>query len=112
MGRLARRMAGFRPTSEIFRGVRWNRKNRLWHEANKRMDPRFSAACKLNWSRILKQPDTRFKDGRQLAIAARDIGLRRVAHFVAYEKRHGILYVISIRYADTEEKHLFFRHYP
>lgn len=105
-------MAGFRPTSESFRGVRWNRANRLWHEANKRVDPRFSAACKLDWSRILKRPDTRHADGRQLAIAARVIGFQRIVYFVAYVKRNRLLNVISIRYAEDPEEHLFARHYP
>ncbi len=113
MARLARRLAGFRVVRETFKGVRWSRKNRLWHERHKRIDPRFSAACKLDWSRVLKRPDIRHSDGRQLGIAAYDLGLsRRVVFFVAYVKRNGFLYVISIRYADPPEEHLFFRHYP
>jgi uncharacterized DUF497 family protein len=112
MARQARRVAGFRPVRETFRGVRWDRKNRLWHEANKRTDPRFSAACKLDWSRVMKRPDTRYTDGRQLGIVARDIGSRRIVYFLAYVKRHHILNVISIRYAEAPEEHLFFRHYP
>jgi len=112
MARLARRLAGFRAVHETFRGVRWDRRNRLWHEAHKRIDPRFSAACKLNWSRALKRPDTRHADGRQLGIVARDLGPHRVVYFVAYVKRNGFLRVISIRYAETDEEHLFFRHYP
>lgn len=112
MARLVRRLAGFRAIRETFRGVRWNRQNRLWHEKNKRTDPRFSAACKLDWSRALKRPDTRHSDGRQLGIVARDLGPRRVVYFVAYVKRGGFLHVISIRYATTDEEHLFVRHHP
>lgn len=104
-------MAGFRPVRESFRGIRWNRQNRLWHERHTRNDPRFSAACKLDWSRILKRPDTRFDDGRQLSLAARDLGLYRVVYFVAYVKRNGFLHVISIRYAQNDETSLFFRYY-
>jgi uncharacterized DUF497 family protein len=111
MARPARRLAGFRGVNETFRGIRWNRQNRLWHEQHSRTDPRFSAACKLDWSRVLKRPDTRHSDGRQLGIAARDLGPYRVVHFVVYVKRGGLLHVISIRYADLDEANLFFRHY-
>ncbi len=112
MSRRASRLAGFRPVGETFRGIRWDRANRVWHEAHKRTDPRFSAACKLDWTRVVKRPDTRYTDGRQLAIAARDLGFQRVVYFLAYVKRHRFLYVISIRYADADEEHAFFRHYP
>ena len=104
--------ADLRPVREIFRGIRWHRVNRLWHEAHKRTDPRFSAACKLDWTRVLKRPDTRHADGRQLRIVARDLGFRRVAYFLAYAKRGRLLYVISIRYATDDEEHTFFQHYP
>jgi hypothetical protein len=112
MARFARRLAGYRPVRETFRGIRWDRRNRLWHERYTRTDPRFSAACKLDWSRILKRPDTRYADGRQLGIVARDLGSRRVVYFLAYVKRNGFLNVISIRYAEISEELLFFRHYP
>lgn len=112
MARATTRLAGFRAVREPYRGVRWHRQNRLWHEAHKRTDPRFSAACKLDWSRILKRPDTRHADGRQLAIAARQIGPHRVVYFVAYVKRNRLLHVISIRYADDNEARLYLRHYP
>jgi uncharacterized DUF497 family protein len=97
---------------ETFRGVRWHRQNRLWHEANKRKDPRFSAACKVGWSRILKRPDTRYGDGRQLALARRDLGGPRLCYFVAYIKRGGFLHVISIRYATDDEASAYFSRYP
>ena len=112
MARLVRRLAGFRGIRETFRGVRWSRPNRLWHEKFTRTDPRFSAACKLDWSRVLKRPDNRHSDGRQLAIAARDLGTFRAVYFVVYIKRSSFLHVISIRYADADEANLFFRHYP
>jgi uncharacterized DUF497 family protein len=105
-------MAGYRPFVEAFRGIRWNRQNRLWHEKNKRADPRFSAACKLDWTRVLKRPDTRHADGRQLGIVSRDLGHRRVVYFLAYVKRNGFLNVVSIRYAEISEELLLFRHYP
>jgi uncharacterized DUF497 family protein len=105
------RLAGFRSVRETFRGIRWNRQNRLWHEKYTRTDPRFSAACKLDWARTLKRPDTRHSDGRQLGLVARDIGGRRIVYFVAYKKQNGFLHVISIRYADRDEEHTFFRHY-
>jgi hypothetical protein len=64
------RLARWRALGETYRGVRWHRRNRLDHEQY-RTDPRFSAACKLDGSRILKRPDRRYSDGRQLAIASR-----------------------------------------
>jgi hypothetical protein len=56
----------------------------------------------------LKRPDTRYADGRQLGIVARDLGFRRVVYFLTYVKRNGFLNVISIRYAETSEEILFF----
>jgi uncharacterized DUF497 family protein len=112
MSRQARRLAGFRPVRETFRGIRWDRNNRLWHEAHKRTDPRFSAACKLDWARVVKRPDTRYTDGRQLGIVTRDVGFQRVVYFLAYVKRHGFIRVISIRYATEDEELIFSRHYP
>lgn len=112
MSRRARRLSGFRPVSETFRGIRWERHNRLWHEAHKRIDPRFSAACKLDWARMVKRPDTRYGDGRQLGIVARDLGLQRAIYFVAYVKRRSFLHIISIRYADDDEEDVFHRYYP
>ena len=112
MTRKTRRLAGFRGVTETFKGIRWDRGNRLWHEANKRIDPRFSAACRLDWSRVLKRPDNRHRDGRQLELVARQIGFRRVVYFVAYAKRAGFLFVISIRYADSDESALHFQHFP
>jgi uncharacterized DUF497 family protein len=113
VARLARRMAGYRVVRwETFKGIRWKRQNRLWHEKHTRTDPWFSAACKLDWSRVLKRPDKRHSDGRQLGILARDLGAARVVYFVVYVKRNGFLNVISIRYAETDEEHAFFRHFP
>ena len=76
------------------------------------MDPRFSATCKLDWSRALKRPDTRHSDGRQLGIVARDLGPYRVVYFLAYVKRNHFLRVISIRYAEHYEERISFQHYP
>jgi uncharacterized DUF497 family protein len=111
MTRKAGRMAGFRPTNEIFKGIRWRRSNRIWHETYTRTDPRFPDACWLDWSAILKRPDVRHTDGRQLALVSRRFGGARVVYFVVYVKRNLYLNVISIRYADVEEKHLFLAHY-
>lgn len=92
--------------------MRWSRANRLWHEKHKRTDPRFSAACKLTWTHILKRPDTRYTDGRQQAIAARPLPGGRRVYFLAYVKRNGYLHVISIRYAEDDEIDLHYRCYP
>ena len=112
MSRQARRLAGFRPAREIYRENRWDRSNRLRQETHKRTDPRFSAACKLDWTRVVRRPDTRYTGDRQLGIVARDLGFQRVVYFLAYVKRRGFLYVISIRYANDDEEHTFFRHDP
>jgi uncharacterized DUF497 family protein len=105
-------MAGFRPVREAFKGVRWRRSNRLWHEQHTRIDPRFPDACWLDWSRILKRPDTRHADGRQLAIVSRPLGPLRVVYFVVFVKRSGYVHVVSIRYAENDERSLFAQHYP
>lgn len=112
MAKPNRQILRFRPVSERFRGVRWKRQNRLWHEKYTRTDPRFSAACKLDWSRILKRPDTRHGDGRQVALVARTINQYRIVYFVVYVKRNGLLNVISIRYAETYETFAFTSYYP
>jgi hypothetical protein len=65
----------------------------------------------LDWTRVVKRPDTRYTDGRQLGTTARDLGVKRAVYFLAYVKLHRCLYVISIRYADADEEHTFFRHY-
>jgi len=111
-GPRVRRLAGFRPTVEHFKGIRWRRSNRLWHERHTRRDPRFPDACFLDWTRALKRPDTRHDDGRQLAIVSREIGNWRAIYFVVFVKANRYLNVISIRYADSEERRLFGRHYP
>ncbi len=110
MARLVRRMAGFRPVRETFKGVRWRRSNRLWHETHTRTDPRFPDACFLDWSNILKRPDTRHDDGRQLAIVSRPLGAFLAIYLVVYVKRAGYLHVISIRYAEANERALFLLH--
>ncbi len=109
MARKIIRLAAFRPVRESFRGIRWNR---LWHEAHKRIDPRFFVACKLDWTRMLKRPDRRFDDGRQVGLIARRIGGRRIVFFAAYIKRAAFLNIVSIRYADDDEEQTYFRHYP
>jgi uncharacterized DUF497 family protein len=111
MARLPKRIAGFRPTAETFKGVRWHRANRLAHEVY-RPEPRFSIACKLDWSRALKRPDNRHMDGRQLALVARVTPLYRIVYYVAYVKRNHLLYVISVRYAQDAEIETFARYYP
>jgi hypothetical protein len=93
MSREARRLAGFRPARETFREIRWDRSNRLWQETHKRTDPRISAACKFDWTRVVRRPDTRYIDDRQLGIVARDLGFQRVVYFLAYVKRRGFTYM-------------------
>jgi hypothetical protein len=118
MTRMSKSPMAFRPHIETFKGVRWHRANRLGHEAY-RPDPRFSAACKVDWSRILKRPDPQHSDGRQVAIAARDLSTlgrqffrRRAYYHIVYIKRVGYLWIVSICYANDEQisRHLAF--YP
>ena len=61
---------------------------------------------------MVKRPDKRYTDGRQLGTAARDLGFQRAVYFLAYVKRHRFHPVISIRHVDADEEHTFFRHYP
>ncbi len=70
-----------------------------------------------DWSRIRKRVDIEHpKPGRNSfqALVGRQVidreHVTRIAvYFVAYTKDHGIIEVISIRFADTHERSIFFR---
>ena len=69
-----------------------------------------------DWSRIYKRVDAEHPKpgknsfqalvGRQLVGA--DLVIRTAVYFVAYTKDHGTIEVVSIRFADAQERAIFF----
>ena len=105
------------PKSESYTRITWNPHNRIRHEAEYPDRPRFTAAELADWTRIYKRVDVEHpKPGRnsfQALVGRQVIGRDHVTHtaiyFVAYTKDHGIIEVISIRFADSNERAIFFR---
>lgn len=104
-------------TSEAYTTITWNSHNRARHEADYPDRPRFTAAELANWTRIYKRVDIEHpKPGRNSfqALVGRQIVSRidmihTAVYFVAYTKDHGIIEIISIRFADTNERTIFLR---
>jgi hypothetical protein len=104
------------PKPETFTAITWHPANRARHEADYPDRPRFTAAELADWSRIYKRADVEHPKpgknsfqalvGRQ--IVGTDLVTRMVIYFVAYTKSHGIIEVVSIRFADTQERAIFF----
>lgn len=104
------------PKAETFTAVTWHPANRARHEASYPDRPRFTAAELADWSRIYKRVDAEHPKpgknsfqalvGRQLVGA--DLVIRTAIYFVAYTKDHGIIEVVSIRFADSPERAIFF----
>lgn len=105
------------PKSERYSPITWNPQNRARHETTYPDRPKFTAAELADWSRIRKRVDIEHpKPGRNSfhALVGRQVidreHVTRIAvYFVAYTKDHGIIEVISIRFADTHERSIFFR---
>jgi hypothetical protein len=105
------------PTSESFRSIAWNPYNRARHEADYPDRPRFTASELVDWTRIYKRVDSEHpKPGRNSfqalvgrEVVGRDLVARIAVYFVAYTKDHGIIEVISIRFADSYERAIFLR---
>lgn len=105
------------PTSETYTTITWNPHNRARHEADYPDRPRFTAAELADWARIFKRVDVEHrKPGRnsfQALVGRQTVGrdhvIRMAVYFVAYTKDHGIIEVISIRFADGDERKIFFR---
>lgn len=104
------------PTSERYTAFTWNQRNRARHEADYPDRPKFTAVELADWDRIYKRTDIEHRrPGRnslQALVGRRIEGhavlTRTVVYFVAYTKDHGIIDVISIRFADTHERAIFF----
>jgi hypothetical protein len=104
------------PRSENYTRFTWNPHNRARHEAEYPGRPKFTAAELANWTRIYKRVDVEhLKPGRnsfQALVGRQVVGRDQVTHtavyFVAYTKDHGIIEVISIRFADSHERSIFF----
>jgi hypothetical protein len=105
------------PTSEAYTTITWNSHNRARHEADYPDRPRFTAAELADWTRIYKRADIEHpKPGRNSfqalvgrQIVSRNDMIHTAVYFVAYTKDHGIIEVISIRFADKNERTVFFR---
>jgi len=105
------------PKVENFTAITWHPANRAKHETDYPDRPSFTAAELADWSHIFKRTDLEHPKpgknsfqalvGRQLVGA--DLVTRTAVYFVAYTKSHGIIEVISIRFADAQERTVFFR---
>ena len=108
------------PKPEIFTAIIWHPANRARHEASYPDRPRFTAAELADWSRIYKRVDAEHPKpgknsfqalvGRQLA--GPDLVIRTAVYFVAYTKDHGSIEIVSIRFADSQERAIFFGEAP
>lgn len=95
----------FRRTSEDFEGFDWNEPNRERHFIKHGID--FPIVAEVDWSKILKAPDTRKRYHPQRSVAlAQCPKLGRVL-VVVYEKADGIGVIISVRLANHVEEKLF-----
>lgn len=100
--------------------ITWHPANRARHETSYPDRPRFTAAELADWSRIYKRVDAEHSKpgknsfqalvGRQLVGA--DLVIRMAVYFVAYTKDHGTIEVVSIRFADSPERAIFFGEVP
>jgi len=105
------------PKPESYVGVTWDSGNRARHEAKYADRPRFTAIELADWSRVFKRVDIEHpkpgKNSFQALVGRQVIGvdlvIRTAVYFVAYTKDHGIIEVISVRFANAEERAIFFR---
>lgn len=105
------------PKSEAYTTITWSPHNRARHEAEYPDRPKFTATELADWTRIYKRADVEHpKPGRNSLqalvgrqIVGRDHVIHTAVYFVAYTKDHGIIEVISIRFADTRERAIFLR---
>ena len=105
------------PKPERYTTLAWNPNNRTRHEADYPNRPKFTATEHADWTRIYKRVDVEHPKlgrnsfqalvGRQ--IAGQDRAIHIVVYFVAYTKEDGIMEIISIRFADSNERAIFFR---
>ena len=106
-----RKLLSFRgPLAESFVDITWKEANRRAHEA-KRPQPEFAVTRRLDWSRAMKRKDAEHRDWpeRFQALVGRQVGGQTTLYFGVYSKMDGYLDVISIRYANSDERETFFR---
>ena len=103
------------PKAETFTAITWHPANRARHESDHPGRPRFTAAELADWSRIHKRVDAEHpKPGKNSfqALVGRhvvgaDLVTRTAVYFVAYTKSHGTIEIVSIRFADSQERAVF-----
>lgn len=108
------------PRAESYTEVTWNTANRARHESSYPDRPRFTAAELADWSCIFKRVDAEHpkpgKNSFQALVGRQIVAANHVIHtavyFVAYTKDHGTIEVISIRFADSSERAVFFGQAP
>jgi uncharacterized DUF497 family protein len=106
-----RKLVSFRgPLPESFLGVTWDEANRQAHEA-RRPRPGSATTLWLDWSRVMKRRDAehRGRPDRFRALVGRQLGVQTAVYFVVCRKVNLYLHVISIRYANSDEREIFFR---
>ena len=104
------------PRPEAFDAITWSPANRIRHEADYPDRPSFTASELADWSSIYKRVDVEHpkpgKSSFQALIGRQFVGPdfspRTVVYFVAYTNDHGSLQIVSIRYANSEERAIFF----
>jgi len=105
------------PAPETYTAIVWSPNNRARHEAVYPDRPRFAGAKLVDWTRIFKRVDIEHpKPGRNSfqalvgrKVVGRDLITRTAVYFVAYTKDHGVVEIISIRFADSHERAIFLR---
>lgn len=104
------------PKAEAYTAITWHPANRARHEASYPDRPRFTAAELADWSHIYKRVDAEHpkpgKNSFQALVGRHLVGadfvIRTAVYFVAYTKDHGTIEVVSIRFADSQERAIFF----
>ena len=105
-----RKLLSFRgPMPESLAGITRNEADRRAHEA-KRPWPGFAVALSLDWSRVMKRKDVEHRHRPEpfQALVGRQLGVQTAVYFVVYGEVDGRLHLISIRYANSDEREIFF----
>ncbi len=102
----------FRPHAETFEDIVWDPHNRRQHlEKRPEVDFLLTRHRSFDWSRIKKRKDPRhrFPDRFQALVALR-VSDPPPVFFVVYSRVAKRLNIISIRFANAEERDIFFNH--
>ncbi len=108
------------PKPETLAAITWHPANRARYKANYPDRPRFTAAELADWSRIYKRVDAEHpkpgKNSFQALVGRQVVGpdfvIRTAVYFVAYTKDHGSIEIVSICFADSQERAIFFGEAP